>query len=146
MKGDFLEFKGYLWVEDDNNYRTKVIPMDEDAAILRYPDTDTTGRPKVYYLSGDTIILLPFSDDSYTLTGTYYKRLILSDSNNTTWFLTNYPMVLLYGALIEAAQYTEDDGRMYQLMYDEQVRRIQRRDNRERSANKTIPHTRTKLN
>ena len=120
--------------------------MDEDSAIARYPDTDTTGRPKVYYLSGDTIVLLPYSDDSYTLSGTYYKRLTLSDSNTTTWFLTNYPMVLLYGALIEALQYVEDDSRMYQAMYDDEIRRIKRRQNRERNAHKAILHTRTKLN
>ena len=121
LPADFLEFKGHLWLMDSTNYRTKMTSMDEDEAIGRYPDTDTTGIPRVYYLSGDTLILLPYSNDSFTLTGTYYKRLILSVTNTTTWFLTNYPMALVYGALIEAAIYTEDDGRMYQLAYDNEV-------------------------
>jgi hypothetical protein len=44
---------------------------------------------------------------------TYIERVpALSDTNTTTWLLTTEPGLYLYGALIEASPYLNDDGRV----------------------------------
>jgi hypothetical protein len=62
---------------------------------------------------GDTFQLVPTPDASYTVELTYYSKIpALSDSNTTNWLLTNSPDVYLYGSLLEAAPYLDDDNKL----------------------------------
>ena len=130
----FLGFKGTTFmVSDDTRYPL----IQESEAWVKSTFTDTastnTGRPDYFYVnSSGGFTFEKYTDAAYTMTGTYYKRLTLSDSATTNWVLSNYPMVLLYASLLEAQVLTEDDPRRYEVMYDEQLKRMRRNENRVR--------------
>lgn len=120
-----------------SNYRYPLDQRSESEVKSRVPDTTDTGMPEYFYISDGDLVFNVLANAEYTLEGTYYKRLTLSDSVTTNWFLDNYPLVLLYGTLIEAFTYTEDDSRMYQLQYLENIQRIKRHENFEQAGSRT---------
>jgi len=72
-----------------------------------------SARPQFFSMIGDTFQLVPTPDASYTVELTYYSKIpALSDSNTTNWLLTNSPDVYLYGSLLEAAPYLDDDNKL----------------------------------
>ena len=131
---DAIGFKDAVYVID-NDMRTPIVQRSEEWIKTNYPSTasTTTGSPRNFYLTNDGKLSFDkIADQDYTIVGTYYKRLTLSDTNTTNWVLTNYPMAILYAALLEAQVLIEDDPRRYEVMYEEQIRRMRRRENRER--------------
>jgi len=79
----------------------------------RTANSDTTGQPKTYSIVGDELQFAPTPDQSYTVELAYFKRLpALSDSNTSNWILTNVPQLYLYGALLEAEPFLENDQRV----------------------------------
>lgn len=130
---DCLNFKGAVYITEDDA-RTPLVQQSEEWIKNNYPEIDS-GKPQYFYLSSDDKLTFNCkADQEYTISATYYKRLTLSDSNTTNWFLTNYPMVVLYAAILEAMVLVEDDPRRYEAMYEEQLRRIVRRENSENFA------------
>lgn len=76
-------------------------------------DAGGPGKPVYYRLSAGQIEFFPEPDTSYPLEMSYYARIpALSDSVPTNWLLSEYPDVLLYGALMQAAPYLHDDQRL----------------------------------
>lgn len=74
---------------------------------------DVTGRPLYFTVFGSEFELLPTPDAAYTLEMVYRSTIpALSDSNTTNWLLTLAPDLYLYGALMEAAPYIQDDERI----------------------------------
>ena len=70
-------------------------------------------RPQFFSMIGNQFQIIPSPDTSYSGTLTYYAKIpALSDSNTTNWLLTNSPDVYLYGALLEAAPYLDDDSKL----------------------------------
>ena len=95
----------------------------------------TAGKPKFYTIEGENIVFGPSPDSTYTGKFLYYKRLdALSDSNTTNYWLTNARGLLLYGALIEAAVYFEDDAAAlrYATLFDDEAERVQQADRKDR--------------
>ena len=73
----------------------------------------STGMPKAYSIKGNTIQLRPLPDGVYEIEISYYKTFAaLSDSNTTNDMLTHHPDVYLYGALVEAEPYLQNDKRI----------------------------------
>ena len=71
------------------------------------------GRPKAYTIKGNNIELRPIPDGVYQVEVSYYKHFTaLSDSNTTNDMLTHHPDVYLYGALVEAEPYLQNDKRI----------------------------------
>jgi len=71
------------------------------------------GKPKAYSIIGDNIQLRPLPDSAYEIEMLYYKYFTpLSDSNTTNDMLTYHPDVYLYGALVEAEPYLQNDKRI----------------------------------
>ncbi len=130
---------GYLYGASLTSYstRTALEQRPQSECLGTENDETATGTPEWFSLDGSNITVYPIPDDFYPIEGTYYNRLALSDSVATTWFTDNYPMALLYGALIEALVYTEDDSRMYQVLYLEQVQRIKRHENFESAGSRS---------
>lgn len=103
-----------------NDYRY-LLPKDESFIREAYPDPTVTGVPKFYAMvDEDTFILAPTPDDNYTMPITYaaYPESIVTAG--TTWLSENYDMVLLNGALVEAARFLKEDEDVvanYEKMY-----------------------------
>jgi len=73
----------------------------------------TTGKPKAYSIMGNTFQLRPIPDGVYEIEMLYYKYFTaLSDSNTTNDMLTFHPDLYLYGALVEAEPYLNNDKRI----------------------------------
>jgi hypothetical protein len=92
-------------------------------SILDYLDPTTfqqwkqaqalAGVPVYYTVVGGEFQFYPVVDKAYTAELTYVKRFpALSGSTATNWILTDYPDAYLYGALVQAAPYLKDDGRV----------------------------------
>ena len=73
------------------------------------PASATTGVPKYYALFDDsTFLLAPTPDSGYTFELHYKYRpasLTAGSDSGTTWLSTNAPDALLYGCLVEAANF-----------------------------------------
>ncbi len=129
-----IGFKDAVYIID-NDTRYPVIQTSEEWLKSTFTDTATTntGRPDYFFVTAaGKLEFEKYADADYLVVGTYYQRLILTDSDTTNWVLTNYPMALLYATLLEAQVMIEDDPRRYEAMYEEQLRRLFRRDNKER--------------
>lgn len=73
----------------------------------------STGRPKKFTVVGNQFRLLPIPDTAYTAELIYYAKLTkLSSTVATNWLLTQAPDVYLYGSLLQAAPYLQDDARI----------------------------------
>mgnify|MGYP006408520515 CR=1 FL=1 len=71
------------------------------------------GTPKAYTIKGNNIELRPIPDSAYQIEVSYYKHFTaLSDSNTTNDMLTHHPDIYLYGALVEAEPYLQNDKRI----------------------------------
>ena len=70
------------------------------------------GRPCRYTIT-DRIVFDPVPDGVYAGRLRYRKRLCpLSATNRCNWLLKQHPDAYLYGALVQAAPYLEDDDRV----------------------------------
>jgi hypothetical protein len=69
-----------------------------------------TGRPTVYAVAGGEFRFHPAPDKAYGATLTYWKRIPpLTSANPTNWVLEAAPDAYLYGALVQASAFLEDD-------------------------------------
>lgn len=74
---------------------------------------NTSGRPAFFTMIGDEFQIVPAPDSTYNAELTYYAKIpALSGSNTSNWLLTKAPDIYLYGALMEAAPYLDDDARI----------------------------------
>lgn len=85
--------------------------MNDQRMIL--PEQDL---PKFYSVIGREMELLPAPDITYNVQMVYYSEIPpLGDApgqNQTNWLLELYPNIYYYGALMQAAPYLKDDGRI----------------------------------
>jgi hypothetical protein len=88
--------------------------LNKDVSFIRqsYPDTDAAfyGEPEYYALFDDNTFLLgPTPDANYAveLHYFYYPESIVTAG--TSWLGTNFDMVLVYGALLEAATFMKSE-------------------------------------
>jgi hypothetical protein len=71
------------------------------------------GKPKAYSIIGNDIQLRPTPDSAYEIEILYFKHFAaLSDSAPTNEMLTNHPDIYLYGSLVEAEPYLQNDKRI----------------------------------
>jgi len=74
---------------------------------------DETNTPEFYAIIGDNLTFYPRPSGSDTLEIIYYaKPDALSDDNASNALLEECPDLYLYGALLQAAPYLGDDGRI----------------------------------
>jgi len=94
-----------------------------------------TGRPQVYALIADQIIIGPVSDASYTAFLTYARKIpALSSTVSTNWLLAAHPDLYLYGSLLHAEFYGWNDERLplIKSAVDESIAEINDAGNRRR--------------
>ena len=105
----------------------------EDFFTRRF--TDQTARPKAFTIEGDNIVFAPLSDAGYTVRMLYWKKFAaLSADGDTNWLFSNARGLLLYGALLEASPYLEDDARTltWAAMYDDLMEKTHKADHLDR--------------
>jgi hypothetical protein len=94
-----------------------------------------TGRPLFYTVEGDNYVFGPSPDSTYTGKQLYYKKFdAFSTGTDTNWLLTNARGLYLYGALIEAAIYIEDDAALakWAALYDSTADSVLAADRKDR--------------
>jgi hypothetical protein len=75
--------------------------------------TKRTGQPRVYAISGSTLYLGPSPDTTDNLILDYYQTIPALDTGQATnWLLTAHPDVYLYGTLVQAEAYLDNDARL----------------------------------
>ena len=137
LPAGFLEWQ-FLYVDGDSV--RKLERKDAEWIYTNYPARSDAGRPVFFAREGETLIFGPSGGD-YTIKGRYYKKLdALSDTNTTNWFITNAPDLLRYGALCEAAPYTQNDERIavWERKYEMAKKRIRRTERREATSGSLI--------
>lgn len=73
----------------------------------------SASKPLFFSVVGGQFRFLPVPDSSYTGELAYYAKLSkLSSTNTTNWLLTAAPDAYLYGTLMQAAPYLQDDARI----------------------------------
>lgn len=93
--------------------------LDNDASRLEYfPPEDfwirnaksETGVPRLYTIEGDNLVVSPSPDTSQTFKLLHYKTFDpLSSDSDTNWVLSNARGLYLFGALLEASMFLEDE-------------------------------------
>lgn len=101
-----------LHIVGTNSYRLELTSMD-DMLQLREESDGVAGRPTHYAHVGENIEVYPNPDAAYDIEMLYYEKIpALSDSNTSNWLLEVAPDAYLYGALVQAAPYLQDDARI----------------------------------
>jgi hypothetical protein len=91
----------------------KLQRKDAEWIYQNYPTRSSDSQPKFFAREADNFIFGPYPDSTYTIKGLYYKRLdALSASNETNWFTTNAPDLLLWASLCESAPFLKADNRI----------------------------------
>jgi hypothetical protein len=72
-----------------------------------------TGLPANYAITGgDTLVLAPAPDTTYSIVLNYYRTIpALSDSATTNWLLTSHPDLYLAACLVEVYLLLKDETR-----------------------------------
>ena len=100
-----------------------------------------SGRPEVYTIIGENIVLGPTPDAVYSTSMLYYKTFdALSDSSPTNWVITNAPDVYLYGTLLEAEPFLMNDARvqLWATALTESINTLQDQDNKDRHSGSAL--------
>ena len=85
----------------------------QQANQLRYGFNNTAGQPAWFTIVGDELELIPTPSEDYEIEMVYRAFIpALADDNTSNWLLSLAPDAYLYGALLEAAPYMKDDGRI----------------------------------
>lgn len=105
---DFLESKSIYLDGDPKQPLAYVSTFHKDGTY----GGSQTGKPKMWSIVGNEILLAPTPDAAYTLEIAYWGKFdALSASNTTNWLLTNAPDCYLFGSLMEATPFIKDEVR-----------------------------------
>lgn len=102
--------------------------------FVRSAATMTAVEPRYWTINAENIEFPEPSDQTYTLIFRMLKRFDLA-STNTNALLDSYKGLYLYGALLQAAPYMRDDGRIatWQLMYDRLKAKVMKKEGRSKT-------------
>jgi hypothetical protein len=128
VPADFLEVRS-LRLDVSSPYAMEFLPFDQ--GVNAY---SASGQPKYFCITGQDFRFAPIPDGTYSGTLIYYAKVPPLASNPTNWLLTRYPTVYLYGSIMQASAYIQDDPRVpgVKALYDETIERIRRGDARAR--------------
>ena len=132
---DFLEVRSFKL--SGTNPPTPLSFMTIDALDAESTKFTASGRPKFFGIVGGQFRLVPTPDSNYTTELTYYAKLAkLSNANTTNWLLTSNPDIYLYGSLLQAAPYLQDDARIqtWATLYERALNDSQTADDRSASS------------
>lgn len=78
----------------------------------RYSIDNVAGQPVYFSIVGDEIELAPTPNEDYDVQIVYRRNIPALATNTTNWLMTLAPDLYLYGSLLEAAPYMQNDERI----------------------------------
>ena len=106
---NYLDIK-YLYITDSGGNTVRLERKAAEWIYKYYPDRTSDSAPTYFARDGGVFVFGPFPDSSYIVSGIYYaKSSVLSSGNETDWMITNYPHLVLYASLAEAAKFVRRD-------------------------------------
>jgi len=139
VPADFLEVKSLKLTS--TNPITPMTYLSIDALDNEIAKYTASGRPKFFGVVGDQFRIVPTPEANYTTELIYYAKLTkLSNSVARNWLLTANPDIYLYGALLQAAPYLQDDARIqtWATLYERALNDAQTADDRASSSGGTL--------
>lgn len=104
------DYLGYTRVSENTSYKRTLNYVTLDQAERSYPD-GASGLAEKFTIIGTNLYTYPLAQNNINLV--YYQAIpALSDTNTTNWLLTKAPGVYLRATLMQAADYTKDDGEL----------------------------------
>ena len=135
VPADFLETKSLKLTSTNPQTPLSFLSIDAlDAEMTKYTGS---GKPKFFGVVGGQLRIVPTPDATYTTELTYYAKLAkLSNNNTSNWLLASSPDIYLYGALLQAAPYLQDDARIqtWATLYERALNDLQTADDRGASS------------
>jgi hypothetical protein len=135
VPSDFLETKSLKLTS--TNPQTPLEFLSIDALDNKASEYTGSGKPRFFGVVGGQFRIVPTPDATYTTELTYYAKLTkLSSTVATNWLLTSNPDIYLYGALLQAAPYLQDDARIqtWATLYERALNDSQTADDRGASS------------
>jgi len=135
VPSDFLEVKSLKLTS--TNPQTPLSFLSIDALDNEMTKYTASGKPKFFGVVGGQFRIVPTPDSNYTTELTYYAKLTkLSSSVSSNWLLASSPDIYLYGALLQAAPYLQDDARIqtWATLYERALNDSQTADDRSASS------------
>jgi len=135
LPADFLEAKSLKLT--NTNPPTPLQFMTIDALDQQSSTYTASGKPKFFGVVGNQLRIQPTPDGTYTTELTYFAKLTkLSNSVTTNWLLASSPDIYLYGALLQAAPYLQDDARIqtWATLYERALNDLRTADDRGASS------------
>ena len=132
---DFLETKSLKLTS--TNPQTPLQFLSIDALDNEAANYTASGKPKFFGVVGGQFRIVPTPDANYTIELTYYAKLTkLSGSVASNWLLASNPDIYLYGSLLQAAPYLQDDARIqtWATLYERALNDSQTADDRSASS------------
>jgi hypothetical protein len=135
VPADFLETKSLKLTSTNPETPLQFLSIDAlDNEMTKYT---ASGKPKFFGVVGGQFRIVPTPDSNYTTELTYYAKLTkLSSSVASNWLLSSSPDIYLYGALLQAAPYLQDDARIqtWATLYERALNDLQTADDRGASS------------
>ena len=135
VPADFLEAKSLKLTSTNPETPLSFLSIDAlDAEMTKYTGS---GKPKFFGVVGGQLRIVPTPDSTYTTELIYYAKLSkLSTSNTSNWLLASSPDIYLYGSLLQAAPYLQDDARIqtWATLYERALNDLQTADDRSASS------------
>jgi len=135
VPSDFLETKSLKLTS--TNPQTPLQFLSIDALDNEAANYTASGKPKFFGVVGGQFRIVPTPDANYTTELTYYAKLTkLSSSVASNWLLSSSPDIYLYGSLLQAAPYLQDDARIqtWATLYERALNDLQTADDRGASS------------
>ena len=135
VPADFLETKSLKLTS--TNPQTPLEFLSIDALDQKAAEYTASGKPRFFGVVGGQLRIVPTPDSTYTTELTYYAKLSkLSTSNTSNWLLASSPDIYLYGSLLQAAPYLQDDARIqtWATLYERALNDLQTADDRSASS------------
>lgn len=135
VPSDFLETKSLKLTS--TNPQTPLEFLSIDALDQKAAEYTASGKPRFFGVVGGQLRIVPTPDSTYTTELTYYAKLSkLSTSNTSNWLLASSPDIYLYGSLLQAAPYLQDDARIqtWATLYERALNDLQTADDRSASS------------
>ena len=135
VPSDFLEVKSLKLTSTNPQTPLSFLSIDAlDAEMTKYT---ASGKPRFFGVVGGQFRIVPTPDANYTTELTYYAKLTkLSTSVASNWLLSSSPDIYLYGSLLQAAPYLQDDARIqtWATLYERALNDLQTADDRGSSS------------
>jgi hypothetical protein len=116
---NYLETNSVTWTFDSGHPKSLNFVTNKVFAERKYNAQGTLGTPEIFSFKNNAnvpahfIQILPAPSSSGFVTIDYIERVAaLSDSTTTNWLLSEAPDIYLYGSLLHAAPYLQDDERI----------------------------------